>query len=142
MCFKKLTRGRFRLNRRSIYLGLICRKQKVTVKPVQRGHPMQRTPGFCRPFFRNCRCLLWKCLIVLSKLMFSISKKFLGYLQIPRFLLRFITAIIDVAILRQMDNKRLSFIIKYMVHDPKLFLFFNQTIGIIYPVFIGYIFFT
>ena len=57
--------------------------------------------------------------------MYDISEKFLNYLQIPEHLLHFISIIIDIIILRQVDNKRFNFIIKYMVHDTKFFLFFN-----------------
>ena len=57
--------------------------------------------------------------------MYNVCEKFLNYLQIPGHLLHFISIIIDIIILRQVDNKRFNFIIKYMVHDTKFFLFFN-----------------
>ena len=88
--------------------------------------------SFCKPFFRNWRCLLWTSLTILSKLMHNISEKFLNYLQIPGHLLHFISIIIDIIILRQVDNKRFNFIIKYMVHDTKFFLFFNPNFQWIY----------
>ena len=94
------------------------------------------TLTFCKPFFTNRRCLLWTSLTILSKLMYNISEKFLNYLQIPGHLLHFISIIIDIIILRQVDNKRFNFIIKYMVHDMKFFLFFNpnfQWIYFLYP---------
>ena len=83
------------------------------------------TLGFCKPLLKNRWCSLRTSLTVLSKLMYDISEKFLNYLQIPEHLLHFISIIIDIIILRQVDNKRFNFIIKYMVHDTKFFLFFN-----------------
>ena len=64
--------------------------------------------------------------------MYDISEKFLNYLQIPEHLLHFISIIIDIIILRQVDNKRFNFIMKYMVHDTKFFLFFNPKFRWIY----------
>ena len=43
------------------------------------------TLGFCKPFFRNRRCPLWKRLTLLSKLMYNISKRLFNYLQITGF---------------------------------------------------------
>ena len=94
------------------------------------------TLGFCKPFFRNRRCLLWKCLNVLSKLMYNISKRLFSYLQITGYLLHFIPTIIDIIIFRQVDNKEFNFIIKYMVHDTKLFLFFNPNFQWIHFLYI------
>ena len=78
------------------------------------------TIAFCKSFFRKRRCLLWTSLTILSKLMYNISEKFLNYLQIPGHLLR------------QVDNKRFNFIIKYMVYDTKFSLFFNPNFQWIY----------
>ena len=63
------------------------------------------TPGFWKPFFRNLRCPLWAHLTVLSKLMYNISNRFSDYLQITGYLVIYI---------------------KHMVHDTKMFLFFNH----------------
>ena len=76
-------------------------------------------------------------LTVLSKLIFNISKKLSNHLQIPGYLLHFITTIIGIIIFRQVDNKRLNFIIKHIVHDTKLLSFFIHVVGIIYPIFSG-----
>ena len=94
------------------------------------------TPGFCKPFFRNPRCPLWTCLTVLSKLIYNISKKFLNYLQIPGYLLHFIPTIIGIIIFRQVHNKTFNSIIKYIVHDTKLFLFFNPNFQSIYFLYV------
>ena len=97
------------------------------------------TPGFCKPFFRNRRCLLQTSLTVLSKLMHIISKNayyFSNCRQIPGHLLHFISIIIDIIILRQVDNKRFTFIIKHMVHDTKFFLFFNPNFQGIYFLYV------
>ena len=64
--------------------------------------------------------------------MYNVCEKFLNYLQIPGHLLHFISIITDIIILRQVDNKRFNFIIKYMVHDTKFFLFFNPNFQWIY----------
>ena len=64
--------------------------------------------------------------------MHNISEKFLNYLQIQGHLLHFISIITGIIILRQVDNKRFNFIIKYMVHDTKFFLFFNPNFQWIY----------
>ena len=90
------------------------------------------TLAFCKRFFRKRQCLLWTSLTILSKLMYNISENFLNYLQIPGHLLHFISIIIDIIILRQVDNKRFNFIIKYMVHHTKFFLFFNPNFQWIY----------
>ena len=44
--------------------------------------------------------------------------------------------ITGIIIFRQVDNKRFNFIIKYMVHDTKFFLFFNSNFQWIYFLFI------
>ena len=88
--------------------------------------------SFCKPFFRNWRCLLWTSLTILSKLMHNISEKFLNYLQIQGHLLHITSIIIDIIILRQVDIERSNFIIMYMVHDTKIFLFFNPNFQWIY----------
>ena len=44
--------------------------------------------------------------------------------------------IIEIIIFRQVDNKRFNFVIKYMVHDAKLFLFFNSNFQWIYFLYI------
>ena len=94
------------------------------------------TLGFWKPFFRNRRCPLWKRLTVLSKLMYNISKRLFSYLQITGYLLHFIPTIIDIIIFRRVDNKEFNFIIKYMVHDTKLFLFFNPNFQWIHFLYI------
>ena len=94
------------------------------------------TPGFCKPFFRNRRYRLPTRLTVLSTLMYNISKKFSNYLQIPGYSLRFIPTIIDITIFRKVDNKWFNFIIKYIVHDAKLFLFFNGNFQWIYFLYV------
>ena len=91
---------------------------------------------FVNPFFRNRKCLLWTCLTVLSKLFYNVSTKFSNYLQIPGYLLHFIPTIIDIIIFRQVDNKRFNFIIKYMVHNTKLFFSFNPNFQWIYFLYI------
>ena len=63
---------------------LICRR--FTPNRVQNGYAMSCTPGFCELFLGKRRCLLWRSLIVLIKLIFNISKRFLNYLQIPGYL--------------------------------------------------------
>ena len=55
--------------------------------------------------FRNRRCPLWTSLTVLIKLVVIIYKEFSNYLQIPGYLLHFITIIIDSINFRQVDNK-------------------------------------
>ena len=82
-------------------------------------------PALANAFFRNRRCSSWARLTVLSKLMYGISKKISNYLQMPEYLLHFSPTIINITMFRQVDNKRFNFIINYMVHDTKLFLFFN-----------------
>ena len=93
------------------------------------------TLGFCKTFFRNRRCPLWT-LWLLSKAMYNISQKFSNYLQITGYLLRFIPTIIDIIIFRRVDNKKFIFITKYMVHDTKLFLFFNTNFQCIHFLYI------
>ena len=44
--------------------------------------------------------------------------------------------ITDIIIFRQVDNKRFNFIIKYMVHDTKLFLIFNPNFQRIYFLYV------
>ena len=68
---------------------------------------------------------LWKRLTVLSKLIHNISKRLFNYLHMTAYLLHFMPTIIDIIIFRRLDNKEFNFIIKYMVYDSKLFLFFN-----------------
>ena len=92
----------------------------------------RETLGFCQPFFKNRRCPLCTSLTVLSKLTYSISEKFLNYLQTQGHLLHITSIIIDIIILRQVDNKRPNFIIMYMVHDTKFFLFVNPNFQWIY----------
>ena len=121
----------FSAKHKSVYLGLTCGK-RIIIKPVQRNMLSSGTPGFSKPFFRNRRCPLRTSLTVLSKLMHIISKKLSNYWQIPGHLLHFIPIIIDIIIFRQVDNKRFSFIIKYTVHDTKLFFFFNPNFQGIY----------
>ena len=65
---------------------------------------------------------------------YNISKKF--YLQIPGYLLHFIPTVIDITIFRQVDNKKFNFIINYIVHDTKLFLFFNPNFQWIYFLYV------
>ena len=130
---KKLTCGHFTLNRKSVYLSLICGKQ-IIIKLVQKDILSSGTPGFCKAIFQKPRMYVmdkFDC-----KLMHNISEKFSSYLQIPGHLLHFIPIIIDIIIFRQVDNKRFSFIIKYMVHDTKLFLFFNPNFQWIYFLYI------
>ena len=67
---QKLTCLRFMLNRNSVYLSLICGKQIIT-KHVQRGMLSGGTLSFCKPFFRNRKCLLWT---ALSKFVYNISE--------------------------------------------------------------------
>ena len=90
------------------------------------------TLTFCKPFFTNRRCLLQTSLTILRKLMSNVSEKLFNYLQIPGHLLHLISIIIDIISLRQVDNKRFNFIIKYLVHDTKFFLFFNPNFKWIY----------
>ena len=89
-----------------------------------------------KPFFRNRRYRLSTRLTVLSTLMYNVSKKFSNYLQIPGYSLHFIPTIIDITIFRQVDNKWFNFTIKYIVHDAKLFLFFNPNFQWIYFLYI------
>ena len=98
--------------------------------------PSNGTHGFCKPFFRNCRCPLRASLTVLSKLMNIISKKLSNYSQISEHLLHFIPIIIEIIISRLVDNKRSSFIIKYMVQYTKLFLFFNPSFQGMYFLYV------
>ena len=63
----------FYAKHKSVYPSLTCGKQ-VIIKPVQRNMLSSRIPGFCKPFFRNRRCLLRTSWTVLSKLMHIISK--------------------------------------------------------------------
>ena len=114
----------FYAKHKSVYLSLTCEKQ-IIIEPVQRNMLSSGTPDICKLFFRNRRCPLRTSLTVLSKLMHIISRKFSNYWQIPGILLHFIPIIIDIIIFREVDNKRSNFIIKYMVHGTKLFLFFN-----------------
>ena len=109
----------FYAKKKSIYLNLICEKQ-IIIKPAWRDMLSSRTPGFCKTFFRNGRCPLWTSLTVLSKLMYNISEKLLNYLQIPGYLLHFISAIIDIIISREVDNRRFNFITKYIEIFPLL----------------------
>ena len=44
--------------------------------------------------------------------------------------------ITDIIIFRQVDNKKFNLIIKYMVHDKKIFLFFNPNYQWIYFLYI------
>ena len=70
--------------------------------------------------------------------LYNISKNFSKYLQIPSYLLHFIPTIIDIIIFRQVNNKKLNFITKYMVQDTELFLFVNpnfQWIHFLYILF-------
>ena len=121
---KRLTYRCFTLNRKSVYHNLICKNQ-IIIKPLQSQHAIQRDTWVFKPFFRNRRCPLWKRLTILSKLLYNISKTLFNYLQVTGYLLHFIPTIIDIIIFRRVDNKEFSFIIKYMIHDTKLFLFFN-----------------
>ena len=94
------------------------------------------TLGFCNPFFRNHQCPLWKRFTVLSKLMHDISKIIFNYFQITGYLLHFIPTIIDTVIFRRVDNKEFNIFNKYMVHDTKLFLFFNPSFQWIHFLYI------
>ena len=125
----------FYTKHKSVYLSLNCGKQ-IIIEPVQRNMLSSGTPSFCKPNFRNRRCPLRASLTVLSKLMHIISKKLSNYLQIPGHLLHFISIIINTIIFRQVNNKRFSFIIKYIVHDKKLFLFFNPNFQGIYFLYV------
>ena len=125
----------FYAKHKSVYVSLTCGK-RVIIEPAQRNILSSGTPGFCKPIFRNRRCSLRESLTVLSKLMHNISKKLSNYWQIPGHLLHFIPVIIDIVIFRQVDNKRFSFIIKYMAHDTKLFLFFNPNFQGIYFLYV------
>ena len=51
-------------------------------------------------------------------------------------MLYFLPILIDIIIFRQVDNKRFSFINKYMAHDAKLFLFFNPILQGIYFLYV------
>ena len=123
------------MKHKSVHLSLTCGKQ-IIVEPVHRNMLSSGTPGFYKPIFRNRRCPLRASLTVLSKLMHIISKKLSNYWQIPGHLLHFIPIIIDIIIFRQVDNKRFSFSIKYMVHDTNIFLFFNSNFQGIYFLYI------
>ena len=125
----------FYAKHKSVCLSLTCGKE-IIIEPVQRNMLSSGTAGSCKPFFRNRRYPLRASLTVLSKLMHIISKKLSNYWQIPGHLLHFIPIIIDIIIFRQVDNKRFSFIIKYMVHDTKLFLFFNPNFQGIYFLYV------
>ena len=94
------------------------------------------TLGFCNTFFRNHQCPLWKRFTVLSKLMHYISKIIFNYFQITGYLLHFIPTIIDTVIFRRVDNKEFNIFNKYMVHDTKLFLFFNPSFQWIHFLYI------
>ena len=120
---------------KSAYLSLIWEKQ-IIIKPVQWNILSSRTPGFCKPFFRKRRCPLRTSLTAVNKLMHIFSKKLSNYWKIPGHLLHSIPIIIAIIILRQVDNKRFSFIIKYMVHNMKLFLFFNPNFQGIYFLYV------
>ena len=124
----------FYAKHKSVYLSITCGKQ-VIIKPVQRNMLSSRRPGFCKPIFRNRRCPLRARLTVLSKWMHIISKKLSNYWQISGYLLYFISIIIDLIIFRQVDNKRFSFIIKYMSMIRNIF-------SSLIPIFRGYILFT
>ena len=125
----------FYAKHKSVYLSLTCGKQ-IIIEPVPRNMLSSGTPGFCKPCFRNLRCLLRTSLTALGKLMHIISKKLWNSWQIPRHLLYFMPIIIDIIIFRQVDNKRFRFIIKYMVHDAKLFHFFNPNFQGIYFLYV------
>ena len=120
---------------KSVCLSLTCGKQMI-IEHVQRNMLSSGTPGFCKPFFRNLRCPLRTSLTVLSKLVHIISKRLSNYWQIPGHLLNFVPIIIDIIIFRQVNNKRFSFIIKYMDYDSKLFLFFNPNVQGIYFLYV------
>ena len=90
------------------------------------------TLGFCKLFFKNRWCPLCTSLTVLSKLTYNISEKLLNCLEIQGHLLHITSIIIEIIILRQLDNKRFNFITKYMVHDTNFFLFFNPSFQWIY----------
>ena len=125
----------FYTKHKSVYFSLTCRKQ-VNIEPVQRNMLSSGTLGFCKPSFRNRRCPLRGSLTVLSKLIHIISKRLSNYWQIPGHLLHFIPIIIDIIIFRQVDRKRFSFIIKYMVPDTKRSLFFNPSFQGIYFLYV------
>ena len=85
----------FYARQKSVYFSLTCGKQSN----LSKGTCLE-TPGFCKPFIRNCRYSLQASLTVLSKLMQIISKKLSNYWQIPGNLLHFIPIIIDIIIFR------------------------------------------
>ena len=125
----------FYAKHKSVYLSPTCEKQ-IIIEPVQRNMLSSGTPDICKPFFRNRRCPLRTSLTVLSKLMHIISKRLSNYWKIPGHLLHFVPIIIDIIIFRQVDNKRFTFINKYMVHDTKHFLFFNPNFQGIYFLYV------
>ena len=125
----------FYAKHKSVYLSPTCEKQ-IIIEPVQRNMLSSGTPDICKPFFRNRRCPSRTSLTVLSKLMHIISKRLSNYWKIPGHLLHFVPIIIDIIIFRQVDNKRFTFINKYMVHDTKLFLFFNPNFQGIYFLYV------
>ena len=57
-------------------------------------------------------------------------------MQITGYFLHFIPTITGIIIFRRVDNKEFNFIIKYMVHDTKLFLIFNPNFQQIYFLYI------
>ena len=71
----------FDAKHKSVYLSLTCGKQ-IIMEPVQRNMLSGGTPGFCKPIFRNRKCLLRESLTVLSKLMHIISKKLSLFLHL------------------------------------------------------------
>ena len=119
----------FYAKQKSVYLSLTCGKQ-IHIEPVRRNMLSSKS------FFRNRRCPLRTNVIVLSKLMHIFSKNLSSHWQIPGHLLHVIPIIIDIIIFRQVDNKMFSFIIKYFVHDMKLFLFFNPIFQGIYILYV------
>ena len=118
---KKLTCGRFTLNKKSQFVLALFAASKQLSNLSKGTCYLARHMAFGNPCFKNHRCLLWINATVLSKLIYNISGKFSIYLQIPRHLLHFIPTIIDIIIFTQVDIKRFNLITKYMVHDMKLF---------------------
>ena len=125
----------FYTKHKSVCLSLICGKQEI-IEPVQRNMLSLGTLGFSKAIFRNRRCPLRASLTLLRKLIHIISQNLSNYWQIPVHLLHFIPIIIDIIIFRQVDNKRFSFIIKYLIYDAKLFLFFNPNFQGIYFLYV------
>ena len=128
---KRLTWGCFTLNRRSVYLNLICKNQ-IIMKPLQSQHASSGTLGFWKPFFRNRRYPLWKRFTVLSKLMYNISERLFNYLQVTGYLFHFIATILNIIIFRRVSSVTLLSIWSMIPN------FFSSLI----PIFSGYIFFT